>query len=508
MAQPGQYVSIVAWTLAAAGSLFVLLDAGLRLLSIGSDLPTGVSAEPLDILRLANIGLLFLGGLIASKRPENPIGWTALIAGLALGSNGLAEIYAARALVVEPGSLPFGNFSWWVRVATFGVPYACIPLFLLLFPAGQVHSRRWRPFLWLSLVAFAAIFLSAMVGGVGAWGEAFPEPGEGITAGFGSQAFMVSWFALMGIYALSLVGCMSLVFRFRQGGTEQRQQLKWFALAAFALVSGVVALFFVNGSGLPTGFSVAVSWFTFVSQLALYVALAVAVFKYRIYEIDYIINRTVVYGTLTALLAGLYAASIQLFRMLFEDLTGVASAASVVSTTLVFGALFTPAKSRLQEVVDKYFGSAPVKKLIAHDERLQAVMNVLDPEATVKSFLHDSVEAVGARGGAVYLTDKAGTRCVAQTEGWDGREKLRVHMQHGSLDAGFLVLGSPRNSGGYGRDEIESLESSAALVGRVMSLSLRGHSQLPATDSGGRRAATGRAYKRSGGQMSRRSRDS
>lgn len=292
---------------------------------------------------LATLGFAFVGALVASRRPDNRIGWIFCGGAVAFSLSGLGEAYGVYTLFAEPGALLGGGktaawFSVWVWVLG-GVPL--IILFPLLFPNGELLTPRWRI---VAMAAFAAIaFL--VVGSMFAPGpmEDLPEVenpyGIGGVAGDVFDAFgAVGWLLIV----LSLIAAAtSLVLRFRRSRSIERQQLKWVAAAGVVLVVSFLSWEVWEGMA-PLGI------FTMV------VAAGIAILRYRLYDIDVVINRTLVYGSLTATLAAAYLGTVLLLQLALHPLTESSNLA-IAGSTLAVAALFRPARARIQEVVDRRF---------------------------------------------------------------------------------------------------------------------------------------------------------
>jgi hypothetical protein len=292
------------------------------------------------------VGAPVLGGLIAARRPENPYGWVWLVFGLGLALQLLAESYAAYALVVEPGSLPAPRTI--SRLLGLGGPLALAfaPFLFLLFPTGQLPSRRWRPIAWIAVVSGAALFALALL---------FDNPD---TVGGAITAMAVA--VATAIFAAIVISALSLVVRFRRASGVERQQLKWFALAAILAAAYIVGqlLSEIVGELLNLDWLRGEAFWNLLdaaTNTALYVAVGVAVLRYRLYDIDLIINRALVYGPITAMLALVYVGSVVGLQGALRVLTGQESTLAVVASTLVIAALFSPLRRRVQAFVDRRF---------------------------------------------------------------------------------------------------------------------------------------------------------
>ncbi len=292
------------------------------------------------------VGAPILGGLIASRRPRNPYGWLWLGFGLGLALQLLAASYPAYALVVEPGSLPAPRTI--SRVLGLGGPLALAfaPFLLLLFPTGYLPSRRWRLVAWIAGISGATLFALNLL---------FDNPdmvGGAITAVAVAVATVV--------FAAIVISALSLVVRYRRAGGVERQQLKWFAFAAVLVTAYIVGglLSEIVGELLNLDWLRSAALWNLLDRAtttALYVAVGVAVLRYRLYDIDLIINRALVYASLTATLALVYVGSVVGLQAVLRALTGQESTLAVVTSTLVIAALFNPLRRRVQTFVDRRF---------------------------------------------------------------------------------------------------------------------------------------------------------
>jgi hypothetical protein len=301
-----------------------------------------------------------VGALIASRRPKNPIGWICLAVGIFWMLVIVSDAYGLYGLVVEPGSVPFpaaigslGEWIWAPTIGLFGI------YLILLFPDGRLPSRRWRPLAWLS---GAVMFL------VSAGGAIEPGPVEGLPGvrnPFGLEEY--PWVAdvTQGVVLLLplciLASAGSLVSRFLRSEGEEREQIKWLAFAALILGFGFSSFVFF-GSIVPEATAGAnlllenlLEDAVTLSFAGVPVAIGFAVLKYRLYDIDVVINRTIVYGTLTALLVAVYVGSVVSLQGALRAMTGQESQLAVVASTLAVAAIFNPLRGRIQAFVDRRF---------------------------------------------------------------------------------------------------------------------------------------------------------
>jgi len=341
----------LAWSVCATALLLFGLSLGLVFLGWSTPLPKEwVSWQGQIITTVGFMGAPILGGLIASRRPDNLYGWLWVGLGLSAAFVQLAESYAAYALVAEPGSLPAPRTVSQVLGMAWGMGIIILPFLLLLFPTGRLPSRRWRPVTWAVLVGGAVL----LIGGLFLPGESGIGPFEnplGVGGLVGEAIVFTSVAGVFTIFAAVILSALSLVFRYRRASGVERQQIKWFAYAA-VLFGGSLGFGGFLGQDLPGVWD---ALFETVTFIPLYVAVGVAILRYRLYDIDRIINRTLVYGLLTATLALFYFGSIVSLQAALRALTGQESTLAVVASTLAIAALFGPLRRRVQGFVDRRF---------------------------------------------------------------------------------------------------------------------------------------------------------
>ena len=332
-------VSWLAWSVCAVTLLVLALSMVLIVLGWSTPLPRGWTPwRDQTVSLLGIIGAPILGGLIASRLPRNPYGWLWLGFGLGLAIQSLAMSYEAYALVVEPGSLAAPRTISHVLELGGQVALTLAPLLMLLFPTGRLPSRRWRPLAWISTTAGAVLLLLVLL---------FENPDQA-----GGVVSITTFAVVYVIFTAILLSALSIVVRYRRAGGAERQQLKWFALAA-VLIGAVTAghLLFLDAL-LPEAL---VNMLDAVTITVLYVAVGIAILRYRLYDIDIIINRTLVYGSLTVTLVLVYFGSVVGLQYILRALTGQESQLAIVASTLVIAALFNPLRQRIQNFIDHSF---------------------------------------------------------------------------------------------------------------------------------------------------------
>jgi hypothetical protein len=343
--------SWLAWSVCTVSLLLMAFSLLLIVLGWSTPLPQGWAPWWVQVGFVAElVGAPILGGLIASRRPENPYGWVWLGFGLGLALFFFVQLYAAYALVVEPGSLPAPHTVSTVLSMGWVASVIVLPFLFLLFPDGLPPSRRWRFVAWAVAGTGALVLVLAPLH-PDLPGLPFENP-FGVGGPVGDVIVVVTEAGLYVIFAAIVLSALSLVVRYRRAGGVERRQIKWFALAA-VVFSIPILLDIIGVQGrLPNVWSHLLENATFAF---LYVAVGVAILRYRLYDIDVIINRTLVYGSLTALLAALYFGGIAVLQRVFVGLTGQKSTLAVVASTLVIAALFNPLRRRIQTFIDRRF---------------------------------------------------------------------------------------------------------------------------------------------------------
>jgi hypothetical protein len=296
------------------------------------------------------IGFSTVGALVAPHYSQNPMGWIFCAVGFLYAAVHFVAEYAIYALLAAPGSLPAGEAAAWVFSWLFVPQIGLTGLLILLFPDGRVQSIGWRWFAWVIVFATPASMVMAAL-----------SPGEIIgldpihnplgIEGLPNLYELVQ--ALM--LTLLLVAATSQLVRLRRARGIEQQQIKWFAYAVVVASSGSILAYVV-----PV--AVGALWLDLVGYVPFVVgvvsvpiSMGIAILRYRLYDIDIIINRTLVYGALTALLVAVYVGSVMSLQGALRALTGQESQLAIVASTLLIAAMFSPLRHRIQAFVDRRF---------------------------------------------------------------------------------------------------------------------------------------------------------
>jgi hypothetical protein len=347
----------LAWSLCAL-CLVLAVSAPLLGFLNGRSVVEVVADEGIVAISALIASYSVVGALVASRRPENPIGWVFCAAALFQSLSVSGYEYATYALLTEPGSLPLGAEASWLAQWIWAPGLALILVFLpLLFPDGRPPSRRWWWVAWFGGLSIGLIFVMAVILLWPERGAALLGPEGPAEEGTSHAMFVVVMFAAFPMMVMAgLSAVVSLFFRFRRARGDERQQTKWFVSASALTLAFAFAWNFsldAESASLKAGFALS----SVIFAPAIPVATGVAILRYRLYDIDVVINRTLVYGTLTVLLTLAYFGGVAGLQYLFRVLTGQEhqSQLAVIASTLAIAALFVPVRRRVQAFIDRRF---------------------------------------------------------------------------------------------------------------------------------------------------------
>ncbi len=384
-----------------AGAALVL-DA-LALVLLARQLQAGSARLDSDTIGGYVLGSAFpvVGWLIATRRPGNAMGWIFIAIGLSQALNAFAGQYAYVGLVSAPGSLPAADLMAWVAVWTWAPGFVLLlTAAVLLFPDGRFPSRRWRPVGWLAGVALALLVVPIAIL---AWWSRGPElvtPGP-VQSQDDAGAFLLG-LQFLGLVVLAIAAALSvagLVVRFHRSAGVERAQLKWFVGAGVVEVACLVASGFVT---LPNDLLGAV--LTVVVSPLLPIAATLAILRYRLYDIDRIVSRTIGWAVVTGSLVAVFAIAVVALEAALSGLTQHQTIAVAASTLLAF-ALFQPLRRRVQHAVDRRFDRGRYDGQLTADafaERLRGEVAIeavaADLEHTIQGAVRPANQGLWLRG--------------------------------------------------------------------------------------------------------------
>jgi hypothetical protein len=294
---------------------------------------------------LGSLGAATVGAVLASRRPRHPVGWLLLALGLLVMAAGVATGYARYGLLVRPGTLPGADYAAAYNSVGFLPIAPCLGFVLLLTPTGSLPSPRWR---WWARIAAAAPLIAALSLAL----LPFARPYQSVANPLAVPALTIPLEATAAVTLVVtgltiLVAAWSLVVRLRRAGGLERQRLRLVALAAVLTAVVVLAIVALTAAGIDAP----IDWLLGVCMVLLPLAIGAAILRYRLYDLDRIVSRTLAYGLLTVLLGGGYAGVV----LGFGQLLGRSSSLVVAGATLAVAAAFQPARRRVQVAVDRHF---------------------------------------------------------------------------------------------------------------------------------------------------------
>jgi hypothetical protein len=380
-----------------ASSAVVLVLGGLALALVVAGLPLGAMAHQLDLSDQSG-AVVFLAGVavgavVAWHQPRNPVGWILLAAMGFFTVTTDASFYSVADYRLHHGTLPLGPVAVLLQ-PTWAPGIVLLGLAILLFPDGRVPSPSWRWVLWVYLTAGVLWLAGAFtVAAVAVIGHNIHVDSSGSLQAIGPGGF-ASWWAVVEVVLIPvpiicwLASLAGQAASWRRSSGERRQQLKWLlGGSATCLIGLVLAVWLGNESG----FLGVVSLAGFLAITALPVTMGVAILKYRLYDIDRIISRTLAYAIVTGVLVGVYAGVV----LLATRVLPLSSPVAVAGATLLAAALFTPLRRHVQNLVDHRFNRARYdadKTVAAFAARLQDAVNLAAVQADLAGVVHQALE--------------------------------------------------------------------------------------------------------------------
>ncbi len=336
--------------------LYLVVAMVTLLFQIKNDAPSELSGDILDALVL--LAFATIGALIASRRPENPIGWIFCMSTLLWALGSVLQEYTTYALITVPGSLPAGALMGVIGHWISGIGWFLMLTFLLLlFPNGHLPSPRWRFLAWLIVVLLATYSITFLLSPYPYANSAIDPHLEAVRNPMGILVAYDLFDQIAGDIPLllfpTIIACIISVFlRFRRARGVERQQLKWFAygttLSILMLIVIVILVFSTPSGGPGALFYFSVVWIP--------ISAGIAMLRYRLYDIDVLIRRTLVYSTLTVILALLYTGLVFVIGIPLRDFLGQQqNPLVIVASTLAIAALFQPLRHRIQAIIDRRF---------------------------------------------------------------------------------------------------------------------------------------------------------
>jgi signal transduction histidine kinase len=438
----------LAWFLWASAAVLVALGA--VLLALNRNVEDPIAPYWLNLAATA-LALSTVGALIASRRPENPVGWLLVSSGLLYAVMVSVGEYGTYALLTERGSPPGGVVAAWLGSWLYVLGANLVVYSFLLFPDGRLPSPRWRTVAWLVALAICLDTASLALTPGTLYGYPSVENPFGVEWIAGRSGLLGAVTSVLALAAL-LPPVAALFIRFRRSRGEERQQVKWIAYGVAVLAAAIVA---VNlWPALDPSAAGAVLFF--VGQMAIPAAICIAIFKYHLYDIDLVINRTLVYGALTACVVGIYVLVVGYLGALLR--TDGNLLVSLIATGLV-AVLFQPLRERLQRGVNRLmYGERddPYTVISRLGERLKTTDA---PEAVLPTIVETVAQALKLPHAAIALKQDDGEFVTVADYGSPKGEPLVLPLSYGTETIGQLAL-SPRAPGEpFGAEDRRLLDS-------------------------------------------------
>jgi len=459
-----RWVGVVTWSL--TGFTVLVLVAALVLVGFDGSRMAAIRIGLYGAAAVAVVVYAGVGYLIASRRPGNAIGWLLCLAGLSLAATMLCEQYALRGLAVAPGSLPAVQVAGWLSQAAFLLTFAPLLFVVLLFPDGRLPSRRWRPVLWLltgTVLAGAAQLLQAGTNIAGGMSNALSDAGVAYPNPFGVLP-RHGWFSgLLGVvFGLAVVTVVlvvvSVFVRRRGANAELRQQLAW--LGYVGVLTVVVPGALNVSDGLSAGGNSSVLGELFwgalivIPMVGIPLACAVAVLKYRLYDLDVVVKKTVVAGVVAAAFTVIYA----LVVVGVGAVTGRPGSSALTFTAAVLAAVaLQPVRVRAALLADRLVYGRRASPYEVLSEFAARIAGTYSTEEVLPAMARMLTEATGAERAEVWLRSGGTERIEAAwpaagvpdpatdpTAAPDGRTRVFAVEHHGERLGALRVSCSPR----------------------------------------------------------------
>ncbi|HEX2646568.1 MAG TPA: hypothetical protein VHO95_05030 [Candidatus Dormibacteraeota bacterium] len=461
----------LAVTLGAAGAASSVFTFGFVVASgIADQVPTLFLADLTALL------MAVLGAMIAARQPRNGIGWLMIATAFATALVSLPTAYAFTALVTRHGGWPWGEIVLWFGTWSSPLVFSLLlPLIISRFPDGKVRPR-WSVVDWLAIIGTlcfgGSLFMAASstpLASVRVDMLLAPYSHSPFGALLPNSVDNELWMTGLAIVIAAYVSAaFSLAARFRSASPVENIQLKWFAysgvlLAATTVYAGVAWWFGQVLSDALVPFVVGV--------VTLPLAIGIAILRYRLFDIDLIIDRSLVYGGVTAILYAAYVAFTTFLQRLFISVSGQKSDAAYVLTAFIVIGAFNPVKDWLQRLVGRRERrSTTPAALERFGAEVDAVISIMDVRRVACRFVDQAVLALDAGGADLYLDAIDATTPFYSRGKVNGDAALQVALRHDERRMGRLVLADKRRGGTYSQHDIAALQKSADSVGEALAL--------------------------------------
>lgn len=443
-----------------SGALAAILLACLVPLAVGAirALTTGDIGSLLFYLLFivlpANLGIV--GTVLTIRRPRNRIGWLLLIAGALAAVTFASGDYGRQAIAAGQPDAPLALLATWIGTWAFIPAIGMLVVFVpLLYPTGELLGRRWRVVVAVGIVGIAVGTLGSAAApgpmGDGAPSNPFAPPEPVLT--------VIQVASTVGnVFAppVFLLALSSVLIRFRRSTGVERQQIKWFLfVAAIATIAFAVSILSPAGPVSDTAWIVGL-----VTVAALPIAIGLAILRYGLYEIDRIVNRALVYGVVTAVLAGVFAAATTLAQRIFISASGQASDVAIVLETLVVVAVYAPVRKRVEGLVDRYF-KYDQRAYGPYLDELRRLLDLVDPRRAAARLAREAMTHTGATG--VAVTGRGGA-VLGSAGTWPADPSVSVPIEVAGSPITAVLVGPRRDGKPHAPASLRELGEAAAVV--------------------------------------------
>ncbi len=390
------------------GLFLVLLSAGLYLqaVTLRANTATGSANSGYYLRFVAQGGMSLVGAFLISRRPRHPVGWLFAIVPVVTAIEEFAYGYAYYGTVTNPGAVPLPGLAiLFMYVTSRQLNVLPLTFLFLIFPDGRYAAPRWQALAWVAVGMMILYVTAALIAPVTPEILNLPIKLDLVPfpMALREQARALTWFSLIGNILIFFAALFSLLLRLRRSRGVERQQLKWFVYSGSFFVVGipilVLGLLFESPLQqwlFPTGV-----FLVTIFLVGLPVASAIAILRYRLWDIDLLINRTLVYGGLTATLGAVYLVSVVVFQRLFPG----SSQLSVVVSTLLVAGLFAPLRRRIQNDIDRRF----YRQRYSAQQMLQSfgvqMSHALELDQLCEALMDTVAEALHPQGINLWLTE-------------------------------------------------------------------------------------------------------
>jgi len=424
--------------------------------------------NPVDAAYVTSTASAVVGALIATRHPTNRLGWLMLTVTFGTALSTIPFEYGYAAVVVRPGLLPFGSVALWLAswmwIPSFGLGMTAL---ILRFPDGRV-PHGWH-FVDQLAIAGTVLFIVAMALTPGPLYPTY-RISNPVGADWGRVGLPLVYsvgFAFIVAAAGAAVG--SLVSRYRRANLKLRSQLKWVLLAT-AVVTTALAYTAVTEILFHPDLDAALAPFT-LSLIVMPIAFGIATLRYHLYDVDLIINRTLVYALSTAVLGGMFVAGTETGQWLFVAYTGQKSEIAIVITAFVVATAFTPVQKWAEGIVDRRIGIRdPAGRLEALASSIEAVTRVIDPHQIACHVVDQAVTLFEAVGGAIYLESFDSSRPYHASGQLSEESSIEVSIRHAERSLGRLRLGHRRGGATYSEHDRRTIQRSADALGEAIAV--------------------------------------